>query len=700
MTTLTLQPEEHDESPTEIELETLHARLWEFYGEATGTACSQARDMMQRYYGNNFQSYTHYFLEPMISLLKEIKEIYHKSCEHRQNWPFSIRGCVLLHLSEISQIELSSGDFYFCVGQDSSRSGQFQFILRYHNSAGIRESVFLAPESSTETVAMDLVNRFRDSNDEDLGQMLKNCLVVFEDSVERLKWDEVVSPCQDCRRNRVTSHITNRHVYPKSQTSSYLCLSEGNVNGMTDQRGGHSRSPGPGGGGGNQHDPGGQRSPGPGFYRHRALDCPQTILDVDYQLLQSGICILPGCRDLEGRSVVFIFTSSCIWQNQQVSSVELARHLMYYRSVPREDVRCKGMTVVANVQGASVSTINILLEALYLFEGNCRGGIAVIHLLADEQSQGLVQRSPVYDSHTPFKLDILLTEELLTEFISLDQLPLVLDGLFVYNHEEWIRFHMELDPFVSKIRTVAKYLVCIMQELSEVETMPKTSKESGQLIEHHQHLVKSAFKDQRFVSLQAEGESIINCLRREDLHMGHSEDYRDSMESVNKLYDHLNNTMVKLVHLADSRLTKLERCLQLREFEEECTKIIEWTTRDGEEFLCRHAQLADNLKGIKSQQKEFEKFYFQAMTHIEKGNDLLEEASLLAQSGNFDEATGTYEWALEAMKYAASMKMEHCESFSGLEKLLQSLELYLRDHPVMKPETFENMFHLAGKVKK
>ena len=96
-------------------------------------------------------------------------------------------------------------------------------------------------------------------------------------------------------------------------------------------------------------------------------------------------------------------------------------------------------------------------------------------------------------------------------------------------HIQYMRYiflYQELDPFLSKIRTVAKYLVCIMQDLSEVETMPKTSKESGQLIEHHQQIVKSAFRDQRFISLQSEGESIINCLRREDIHMGHSEDYR------------------------------------------------------------------------------------------------------------------------------------------------------------------------------
>lgn len=40
------------------------------------------------------------------------------------------------------------------------------------------------------------------------------------------------------------------------------------------------------------------------------------------------------------------------------------------------------------------------------------------------------------------QLDVLLAPELLQEFIPLDQLPLDLDGHYMYNHEEWIRFHV------------------------------------------------------------------------------------------------------------------------------------------------------------------------------------------------------------------------------------------------------------------
>lgn len=36
----------------------------------------------------------------------------------------------------------------------------------------------------------------------------------------------------------------------------------------------------------------------PGFYTHRTLDIPKTIMDVDYNLLQSGIAILPGTEHM------------------------------------------------------------------------------------------------------------------------------------------------------------------------------------------------------------------------------------------------------------------------------------------------------------------------------------------------------------------------------------------------------------------
>ncbi|KAH9515625.1 hypothetical protein Btru_011577 [Bulinus truncatus] len=165
--------------------------------------------------------------------------------------------------------------------------------------------------------------------------------------------------------------------------------------------------------------------------------------------------------------------------------------------------------------------------------------------------------------------------------------------------------------------------------------------------------------------------------------------------------------------------------------------VIEWLSQDGGTILQGHAVTADNLRAARHQQKDFEKFYFSAMSYIEKGHDLLEEASMLSQCGNFSEATGykdlaktlkrqlqtftsqleeareriegtakcyqlldkSYEWALEAMKYMSSMKMEHSATADGLDKLLRSLNIYLSEHPPLGEDSFSTMMEAAQTLK-
>lgn len=51
------------------------------------------------------------------------------------------------------------------------------------------------------------------------------------------------------------------------------------------------------------------------------------------------------------------------------------------------------------------------------------------------------------------------------------------------------------------------------------------------------------------------------------------------------------------------------------------------------------------------------------------------------------------------MKYVASMKMEHCASGSGLNKLLTSLEQYLKQHPPMCDDVFCRMIDTAQQLR-
>ncbi|XP_076470612.1 puratrophin-1-like [Babylonia areolata] len=479
------------------------------------------------------------------------------------------------------------------------------------------------------------------------------------------------------------------------------------------------------------------RVQGSSYYRQRQVAAPQSATDLDHQLLHSGIAILPGSSDVQGRRLIFIFTCSVVWHHRQVVSSELTRLLMYYFSIPRREVVSQGVTIVVDARGATSSTVNILLESLYLFKDNVPNSIAVIHILADRPTQSLVLKSPVYDPQSGVSLDVLLSQDMLQRSVSLEQLPQALDGTYPYSHEEWVRFRMKLEPFLTSCCRVAQFLVGVMQEVASADTLPRSASATRELITRQQNKVKAAFSDPRLLNVQEDGEVIMSSLRREERSCCHSEDYRHAVEKVSGLYQQLQDTMSRLSQLTEERLQRLQQCLQLRGFEEECDKVLTWLQQEGQSLLERHGGSADNLKAARAQQRDFEKLYFSAMTHIEKGNDLMEEAGTLAQSGAFsDDALGyrhgarllkqqlqlftsqledtreriegtarcyslldkSYEWALEAMKYVASMRMEHCATPPGLDKLLRSLEHYLQQHPPMTDETFLHMMDTAQRL--
>jgi len=45
------------------------------------------------------------------------------------------------------------------------------------------------------------------------------------------------------------------------------------------------------------------------------------------------------------------------------------------------------------------------------------------------------------------------------------------------------------------------------------------------------------------------------------------------MEDVTRLYRRVQDTLARLMHISDSRMDRLETCLHLRDFDEECQKV-------------------------------------------------------------------------------------------------------------------------------
>ncbi|KAI8502037.1 Pleckstrin y domain containing, G (with RhoGef domain) member [Branchiostoma belcheri] len=213
------------------------------------------------------------------------------------------------------------------------------------------------------------------------------------------------------------------------------------------------------------------------------------------------------------------------------------------------------------------------------------------------------------------------------------------------------------------------------------------------------------------------------------------EQFRDSLDYVTYLYNYCSDMVSKLTASPEQRRVQMEQGRKLKAFEDRCIQVLSWVQNEGEVRLERLSEPGDSLDAIKNTTKEFERFYYQAMQQCAKGNDLLEEASSLAQTGEFN-TTGirerakslqeqllgfsrkleqkrdvlektmklyyffdkAYEWALEGMKFVALMNMEECHSLRGCDSLMHDLDTYLRDHPPIPQDKFDRMAALANKL--
>ena len=116
------------------------------------------------------------------------KWIYCDSVEN--NWPFVIDDNVLVNFLELENKYFENGDFSFFVKE--SDTGQVRLYLKYFVNGNSAEVIIPEGEFG-KLFTMEWKEDFLSESSEDLGASLQNCLVSLEDSVDKLRWENVVA---------------------------------------------------------------------------------------------------------------------------------------------------------------------------------------------------------------------------------------------------------------------------------------------------------------------------------------------------------------------------------------------------------------------------------------------------------------------------------------------------------------------------
>ncbi|XP_041040227.1 pleckstrin homology domain-containing family G member 4B isoform X1 [Carcharodon carcharias] len=444
---------------------------------------------------------------------------------------------------------------------------------------------------------------------------------------------------------------------------------------------------------------------------------PTTAAEVNVDLLQSGVAQLPGNRDKTGRAVIQICTHNVIWVNQSCPSAELTHLLLYYYSIPRKEVRELGLTILVDARRCPPTLT--LFKAFIALQVTIPNAINSVLVLVERDSTFRPERDPLV------QYELVSSLKVLHKHIDGSQLTQEFSGTFPYDHNDWIRFHMKLEPFMMNCRGALIYLNNSINSLS-VSRIPSTEQEVIELIDQHQRIMKSVLEDSRLVGLRLEGGTILARIRKDEF--SDTDDYRDAMDTITMLYNQVDEEVHKLVILSNKCQQQLEIFLELRKFEEGSSKIRLWAECEGEKHLVQVDCLPHSLESLRQMQEEYTAFYNLAVQHYRRGLQLINDAGRLnGQTHNelryLDEKVDSFkqllsnfinrlekwrtdldnivnlhefyetadQWVLHCNDYLRRLKVDEQSTVEYMTAVVQSLERYHQEATKFNAENFQRM---------
>nr|XP_031532780.1 pleckstrin homology domain-containing family G member 4B isoform X3 [Vicugna pacos] len=295
---------------------------------------------------------------------------------------------------------------------------------------------------------------------------------------------------------------------------------------------------------------------------------PRPALEISQELLQSGVVTLPGTRDRQGRAVVQVCTRGPLWSSEHTSNVELTRLLKYLHSIPRKEVRERGLVILVDARKRLATPA--LLQALAALQNTSPPIIHSILLLVEKESAFRPDKDAI------IQCELVGSLKALHRLIDCSQLTADLEGSFPYSHSAWLCFRQKLDPFTTNCEEAIVFLRHSVCSLNTPRTL-STAQEVAVLISRHKAVMKHVLEDALLVALRLEGGTVLAQLRREGC--GAGQDCRDAVEAASRLYNQVDEEVHRLV-LASNR------CLQeLESLQEGGDQIKSWLGKGGEELL-------------------------------------------------------------------------------------------------------------------
>ncbi|XP_072742868.1 puratrophin-1 isoform X1 [Anoplolepis gracilipes] len=549
------------------------------------------------------------------------------------------------------------------------------------------EESILRQDNGANDSPKDLEDRLRnvggpgDVSDEDLPAYIGSLLVTVERKIERVSLDDMTFPCPACRNIDTDDPLLGcRCAGDDCSCGEDTCDCSSSVSVSRKEQSAKSFEVA-----GIKHiDSDDEEEVRMGFGTRKRVDeiaLPRTIHDLPERVLTCGLS-LPGYIDVIGRPVIEFEDN--VSTREDLSVRETSSFLLYLARLPSSDRTKDGFTIF--ILNDSKESLEFMDKMLVLLQGKINVAQTLVFRNTGTTHGSIDSLLPLSNVQT-----VVVNDATLAKYISRRE----------ENHDQmqWITFYKEYDSLMTEWQSAGRRLALEMSELKECASLSGTLTPLGRLL-----------TDPTLRRTSRDAEEAIAALEERAAPLLHIEHVRLSVKRARRLVEEVGKAATRLESSFESRRATIRNLAVLRSIEDQAHEILSWLCKKGEDILSKHAQhIATNLASARLHERDFEKFYFTSMRHLDKGSDLAEAAS----ASGLRELARSLKQHLRGFGSRLEDRREYLEDTSrccllqdrayewAQEARLASerrSQQFLMARPPLPPEHFTEMMALAEKL--
>ncbi|EDV26943.1 uncharacterized protein TRIADDRAFT_54394 [Trichoplax adhaerens] len=395
------------------------------------------------------------------------------------------------------------------------------------------------------------------------------------------------------------------------------------------------------------------------------------------KILKEKIAFLSGGRDRSGRAIItFLARVTFV----DIESERLIKLINYLASIPCQEVKVKGLTVI--VDGRSVDwrglkpLLNILEEAFL-------DTIAKVFVIKSDSfwKRG---KAMITQMKTELNMQVVSISNLVKQ-IDITDLTEELQGILPYCHEEWIELRLMLEEFSRKSLGVIHQMDKISDSVGNLN-LPKELEAIKERKKDHLK-IKQLMHNLPINEFEENGQTILDLIQGERPIRTSLEDFTASASRIQTLINIMHTKRQQLRDQWQKQKLNLDQHYQLCLFVKESGKVREWIKRNRDNFLMKLTDIGTSIESAKRHKEDYHRFQESAMNVYVNVSKLLQQGNKLFPN----------------MQYAKEDLLEECETLDREWKhFAASLEergALVRESLLFHKE-YENFIRLVDKLKR